>query len=104
MELKEYQQGVLNKLDRYLNVLSEHREQAEEFVEFRKSKGRKAILSDFCREAWDQLNSERMLPTLNQGGSSVVAPYISRLDGLMVIPVQTDPPFRGKLTPCSGAK
>jgi len=38
MELKEYQQGVLSKLDRYLAVLAEKREEAEDFVEFQKSK------------------------------------------------------------------
>lgn len=83
MELKEYQQGVLSKLDRYLTVLSEKREEAHDFVEFQKRKGRNAVLGDYCREAWDQLNSERLLPYLYQGDSAVVAPYLSRHDGLV---------------------
>lgn len=82
MELKEYQQGVLNKLDRYLTVLADQREQAEDFVEFQKSKGKTATLGDYCREAWDQLNTERSLPYLYHGGNAVVAPYLSRHDGL----------------------
>ena len=82
MELKEYQQGVLSKLDHYLKVLAEQREQAEDFVEFQKSKGKTATLGDYCREAWDQLNAERLLPYLYQGGNAVVAPYLSRHDGL----------------------
>ncbi|MCX2522908.1 DEAD/DEAH box helicase [Larsenimonas rhizosphaerae] len=82
MELKEYQQGVLGKLDRYLTVLAEQREEAEDFVEFQKSKGKATTLGDYCREAWDQLNTERLLPYLYQNGNPVVAPYLSRLDGL----------------------
>ena len=82
MELKEYQQVVLIKLDCYLTVLAEQRELAEDFVEFQKSKGKTATLGDYCRDAWDQLNTERLLPYLYQGGNAVVAPYLSRLDGL----------------------
>ncbi|MDC8802647.1 DEAD/DEAH box helicase family protein [Halomonas pacifica] len=82
MELKEYQQGVLGKLDRYLTVLAEQREEAEDFVEFQKNKGKVATLGDYCREAWDQLNTERLLPYLYQNGNPVVAPYLSRHDGL----------------------
>ncbi|HEX5057345.1 MAG TPA: DEAD/DEAH box helicase family protein [Gammaproteobacteria bacterium] len=82
MELKEYQQGVLKRLDRYLAVLMAKRDDAEEFVEFQKSKGRTVSLGDYCREAWDQLNAERLLPYLYQNGNPVVAPYITRTDGL----------------------
>lgn len=53
MELKEYQQGVLSKLDRYLTGLQEQREEAEEFVEFQQSKGKTGTLGDYCRETWD---------------------------------------------------
>ena len=81
MELKEYQQGVLSKLDSYLTVLAEQREQAQDFVEFQKNKGKASTLGDYCREAWNQLNTERLLPYLNQGGNPVVAPYLSRHDG-----------------------
>ncbi|WP_417546033.1 DEAD/DEAH box helicase [Marinobacter sp.] len=82
MELKEYQQGVLSKLDRYLTVLAEQQEEAEDFVEFQKSKGKTATLSDYCRETWDQLNSERLLPYLYHSGQAVVAPHLSRHDGV----------------------
>lgn len=81
MELKEYQQGVLNKLDRYLTVLAEQREEAEDFIEFQKRKGKLATLGDYCRKAWDQLNTERLLPYLYKSGAPDVAPYLSRYDG-----------------------
>ncbi|WP_069942893.1 DEAD/DEAH box helicase [Pseudomonas putida] len=81
MELKEYQQGVLERLERYLAVLAEAREEAEDFVAFQKSKGRTANVGDYCKAAWDQLNTERLLPYLYHGGKPVVAPYLSRHDG-----------------------
>lgn len=82
MELKEYQQGVLTKLDRYLTALQERREEADDFVEFQKSKGKTATLGDYCREAWDQLNTERLLPYLYHSDQPTVAPHLSRHDGL----------------------
>lgn len=83
MELKEYQQGVLHKVDRYLWVLAEKREDAEAFVEFQKSRGKEAELADYCRDAWDQLNKDRLLPYLrDREGNACVAPYLSRRDGL----------------------
>lgn len=82
MELKEYQQGVLGKLDRFLIVLSNQLKAAAAFVEFQKGKGNTATLGDYCRNAWDQLNTERLLPHLYLGGNAVVAPYLSRYDGM----------------------
>ena len=83
MELKEYQQGVLSKLDRYLTVLAEQRERAERILAFLREEGDdKATLSDYCREAWDQLYTERLLPYLYQNGNPMVAPHLSRHDGL----------------------
>lgn len=83
MELKEYQQGVLQKIDRYLGVLAEKREDAEAYVAFLKSRGKEAELSDFCRETWDQMNKERLLPYLgDRDGNACIAPYLSRRDGL----------------------
>lgn len=83
MELKEYQQGVLQKIERYLSMLAEKREDAEAFVEFQKSRGKDVAMTDYPREAWDQLNIERLLPHLQDGqGNPIVAPYLSRYDGL----------------------
>lgn len=83
MELKEYQQGVLRKLDHYLTALAEKRDDAEAFVAFQESRGKEVALADYCRDAWDQLNSERALPYLrDKDGNTLVAPYLSRHDGL----------------------
>lgn len=83
MELKEYQQGVLRKLERYLAVLAGKRDDAEAFVDFQKSRGKEVALADYCRDAWNQLNTERLLPHLrDKDGHELVAPYLSRHDGL----------------------
>lgn len=83
MELKEYQQGVLGKIDRYLGILSERREEAEAFVAFQKSRGKEIALTDYCRDAWNHMNNERLLPYLrDQAGNAFIAPYLSRHDGL----------------------
>jgi len=83
VELKEYQQGVLQKVDRYLGILTEKREDAEAFVEFQKSRNKEVELADYCRDAWDHMNHERMLPYLrDKDGNSFVAPWLSRRDGL----------------------
>ena len=50
MQLKDYQTDVLESLSRYLRVLSARREEAEEVLEFQRSKGRDAKLVDYCRE------------------------------------------------------
>lgn len=81
--MKEYQQGVLDKIDRYLSTLAEKREDAEAFVAFQKSRGKEAEVADYCRDAWDHLNNERMLPYLrDKDGNAFVAPWLSRRDGL----------------------
>ena len=83
MELKEYQQGVLQKLDRYLAVLAEKRDDAKAFLDFQKSRGKVVDLADYCREAWDHLNNERMLPRLrDQHNKAHDAPYLSHHDGV----------------------
>jgi type III restriction enzyme len=83
MELKEYQRGVLQKIDRYLGVLAEKREEAEDFVEFQQSRGKTVELGDYCRETWEHMNNAGLLPHLrDQAGSALIAPYLSRQDGL----------------------
>ena len=83
MKLKEYQSGVLQKFDRYLAALVEARENTEAFVEFQKARGKEAALDDYPRQTWDQLNQERLLPEMRSAdGARVVAPYLSRKDGL----------------------
>lgn len=46
MELKDYQEGVLNKFDYFLGKLAEQKEEAEDFVVFQRMKGKEARLAD----------------------------------------------------------
>ncbi len=83
MELKEYQQGVLNKLDLYLRVLADKRDDAQAFLEFQKSREKDAFLGDYCADAWNHLNCESLLPIFrDRDGNNITAPYLSRKDGL----------------------
>jgi len=83
VELKEYQIKVLGRLDGYLKELKTQKEEAEEYIEFQKSRGKHAALQDFCLKAWDELNNKRILPVIqDRHGRKHIAPYIRRFDGL----------------------
>lgn len=83
MEFKEYQQGVLDKLDYYIQTLAEEKEEAEDYQAFQASKGKSVPLTNYAEKAWDKLVQERRLPYLmTKQGGLVPPPYISRYDGL----------------------
>jgi type III restriction enzyme len=83
MQLKDYQSGVLESLSRYLQRLSAGRQDAEEVLEFQRGKGREAKLADYCRNTWDTLHAEKVLPlTKDQNGNLVPPPYVARKDGM----------------------
>ena len=83
MELKEYQQGVLRKIDHYLAVLTEQTEKVEKVKVLIAEQGLDLDIGDPCQKTWVFLNNERVLPYLcDSDGSHVVAPYLSRYDGL----------------------
>jgi type III restriction enzyme len=83
VEFKEYQSKVLERLDGYLAVLREKQEEAEEYAEFQKSRGRQAEARNFCADAWDAVNAQRMLPFYrDRHGMAHIGSYIDRRDGL----------------------
>lgn len=83
MELKDYQNGVLDKLDYYLKKLADTKEEAEDFVAFQKMKGKEARLTDYAKDTWEALVHERRIDLLKDKiGHSVPAPYVTRFDGL----------------------
>ncbi|MCX8935505.1 DEAD/DEAH box helicase family protein [Vibrio parahaemolyticus] len=83
MELKDYQNGVLDKLDYYLKKLADTKEDAEDFVAFQKMKGKEARLTDYAKDAWEALVQERRIDLLkDKSGHLVPAPYVTRFDGL----------------------
>ncbi|PNH90456.1 restriction endonuclease subunit R [Vibrio diazotrophicus] len=83
MELKDYQNGVLDKLDYYLKKLADTKEEAEDFVAFQKMKGKDARLTDYAKDTWEALVQERRIDLLkDKSGHLVPAPYVTRFDGL----------------------
>lgn len=93
MKLKDFQLAVLDGgtdrarrshvgLSPFLRVLAEKRQAAEEFVEFQRSKGRAAALTDYCRDAWDHFASAGALPKVRHADNTEVSlPYVAREDG-----------------------
>lgn len=83
MEFKEYQIKVLERLDQYLIVLKDKKQDEEDFAEFQRSKGKTPPPSNYCTDAWDKLNEQRLLPTFHdRRGHEHIADYINRKDGL----------------------
>ena len=83
MQLKDYQTDVLESLSHYLSVLGLRREEAEETLEFHRSKGRDTKLADYCRETWDALHAEKALPLeKDKDDRAIVRPYVARKDGI----------------------
>ena len=83
MQLKDYQNDVLESLSRYLQTLAARRTDAEEILEILRSKGREAKLADYCRETWDALHAQKALPLMKDKDGNTIAPqYVARKDGL----------------------
>lgn len=84
MELKEYQGGVLQTLDHYVRTLAEHKEDAEELFELQQQKGREARLTDYARDAWNDLVQKRVIINniVDKTGAAFTPPHISRFDEL----------------------
>lgn len=83
MQLKDYQSRVLDKLDAYLRGLKEKRIEAEEFVEFQRSRGKQAELRDYVEDTWTTLNERRELPMIHdKDGVLHIARHVTRVDGI----------------------
>ena len=70
MELKDYQEAVLERLSAYLKVLKEKKQDALILSESRKSRKLSAPWTsgdfNFCKRAWDELNEQRLLPLISR--------------------------------------
>ena len=83
MQLKDYQTDVLESVSRYLRALGTQREAAEEVLEFQRGKGREVKIADYCRQAWDELHTAKVLPLVPDKAGNPTAPlYVTRKDGL----------------------
>lgn len=83
MKLKEYQEAVLQKLERIIVRLAAERTDAEDYVAFQRAKGKTVAGPDWAALAWDALAAEGRLPAVRQADESLAVPtYIPRTDGL----------------------
>ena len=81
MELKLYQQKVLERFSEYLTTLADKQAEAQAFVDFQRASGRTVAPPNWCAETWDALNAAGRLPLLQQRGKTMLAPYIHYIDG-----------------------
>ena len=83
MELKEFQELCLEKLDYYLKLLKKEYIEEKDEVEFHKSKGRDKKIESYCQKTYDKLQTEGRLPKLkNKKGQLQIPPYQNKQDGL----------------------
>lgn len=83
MEPKDYQQKVIERFETYLQVLADQRENAEIVFGALKKAGKDPEPQNFCKDAWQELNNQRLLPLVrDKKGNAHVADYINRFDGL----------------------
>ena len=99
MELKNYQEAVLDRLSFYLKTLKEKRENALDLVKIVENRGRSAQWDsedfNFCSRAWEELNKKGLIPKISKkvidkiealafpkSQQAVPALYKSRISGL----------------------
>ena len=83
MELKEFQELCLEKLDYYLKLLKKEYIEEKDEVEFHTSKGRDRKIEYYCQKTWNKLQTEGKLPKLkNKKGQLHIPPYQNKKDGL----------------------
>jgi len=70
LELKEYQEGVLERLSVYLKILKEKKRDALALTKFRKSEKCPIHWTsgdfNYCQRAWEELNEKRLLPLISR--------------------------------------
>ena len=83
MQLKEFQERVLEKLENYLSVLKKEYIVEKEFVEFLQAKGKEKKIEKYCEEAWKKLTTEEKLPLFRSDHYwGKLLPYLDRIDGM----------------------
>ena len=83
MELKEFQELCLEKLDYYLKLLKKEYIEERDLVEFYKSKGRDKKIDGYCQKTWEKLQNEEKLPkSKNKKGQLQILPYQNKEDDL----------------------
>ncbi len=86
LELKSYQEGVLERLSIYLNTLKEKSHDILDLAEIKKKNNRPINWDsedfNFCEKAWNALNRQKLLPLISTKQGESTAPYKNRISGL----------------------
>ena len=82
MQLKDYQNDVLESLSGYLSTLAARRERAEKIAKLLAEQGEKLEPANWCREAWEKLAEDNRIPRFADGDTLVTPAYVDRKDGL----------------------
>ena len=86
MELKDYQEGVLERVSIYLNTLKEKKKDALDLAEVKKKNNRPVKWDsedfNFCEKTWNALNKQKLLPLISTKQGESTAPYRNRISGL----------------------
>ena len=80
IQLKEFQELVLEKLDDYLKTLKQEYVEEKDEVEFHRGKGRERKIEAYCDKTWEKLNKDGKI--LDNSGNPKTCSYIERKDGL----------------------
>lgn len=65
LELKKYQEEVMNDLIKYLDSIIEQKKQEDEYNEYLKSKGKDSQHKDIFKEAWSKVSEEEYIQRVN---------------------------------------
>ena len=83
MELKEFQELCLEKLNYYLKLLKKEYIEEKDEVEFHNSKGRDRKIEKYCQKAYNTLQVEEKIPKIkNKKGHLQPPAYQDKKDGL----------------------
>ena len=83
MELKEFQEAVLEKLDSYLALLKEEHRCEKKRLKILAKAGMFEKFKSYAEEAWKKLVDDKKVPTLrDRDGQIVEPPWIEKKDGM----------------------
>ena len=86
MELKDYQESVLERLSLYLKILKKDREAsldlAEVYLKKKQEINWSSFVFNFPSTAWEKMNEKRLLPLMSTKEGETIAPHQSRFNGL----------------------
>ena len=86
MELKDYQESVLERFSSYLKLLKEVKETSLDIAEIYLKKKKEIdwldVEFDFPRHTWDKMNNKKLLPFISTKEGEAPAAHKSRFNGL----------------------